>query len=49
MFAVQFDSPGYIDVLQVRNIPVPSPGEGEVLIALEASAINPADVKIRSG
>ncbi|QZS52692.1 quinone oxidoreductase family protein [Rhodococcus opacus] len=49
MFAVQFNSPGHIDVLQVRDIPVPSPGEGEVLVALEASAINPADVKIRSG
>ena len=49
MFAVQFASPGDIDVLQLRDIPVPSPGEGEVLIALEASAINPADVKIRSG
>lgn len=49
MFAVQFDSPGDVDVLQLREIPVPSPGEGEVLIALEASAINPADVKIRSG
>ncbi|GAF50216.1 NADP-dependent oxidoreductase [Rhodococcus wratislaviensis] len=49
MFAVQFESPGYIEVLQVRDVPVPSPGEGEVLIALEASAINPADVKIRSG
>ncbi|KAF0957856.1 NADP-dependent oxidoreductase [Rhodococcus sp. T7] len=49
MFAVQFDSPGDIDVLQLRDIPVPSPGEGEILIALEASAINPADVKIRSG
>ncbi|MFE7422021.1 NADP-dependent oxidoreductase [Rhodococcus sp. NPDC057529] len=36
-------------MLQLRDIPVPSPGEGEVLIALEASAINPADVKIRSG
>ncbi|TCN53415.1 NADPH:quinone reductase-like Zn-dependent oxidoreductase [Rhodococcus sp. SMB37] len=49
MFSIQFEAPGDIEVLQLRDVPVPSPGDGEVLIALEASAINPADVKIRNG
>lgn len=49
MLAVQFDRPGPVDALRVREIGDPSPGPGEVLIEFEASTINPADVKIRSG
>ncbi|HVW42766.1 MAG TPA: NADP-dependent oxidoreductase [Amycolatopsis sp.] len=49
MLAVQFDQPGPVDSLRVREVPEPAPAPGEVLIEFEASAINPADVKIRSG
>lgn len=31
------------DVLELREVPVPEPGPGEVLIAVEASSINAAD------
>ncbi|WP_067661992.1 alcohol dehydrogenase catalytic domain-containing protein [Nocardia miyunensis] len=49
MLSIQFDQPGGIDALGLRHVPDPAPGPGQVLIELEASAINPADVKIRSG
>lgn len=49
MFAVQFDSPGSPDVLTVREVPRPVASDGEVIVEFEASTINPADVKIRSG
>lgn len=37
------------DVLQLGTLPDPVPGEGEVLVELRASGINPADVKRRAG
>lgn len=49
MLAVQFDEPGGPDVLLVREVARPTPGPDEVIVAFEASVINPADVKIRSG
>lgn len=49
MFAVQFDTPGDIDVLTVAEVPRPVPGGRDVIIEFEASTINPADIKIRSG
>lgn len=36
------------DVLMVGEMPDPSPGPGEVRVALESSGINPGDVKKRS-
>ncbi len=36
-------------VLRVGDRPKPSPGEGEVLIELATSAVNPSDVKKRAG
>jgi len=47
--AVQFDSYGGIDVLQVREIPRPVPGAGEVLVEVKAASINPSEAVIRSG
>jgi D-arabinose 1-dehydrogenase-like Zn-dependent alcohol dehydrogenase len=35
--AVQFDSYGSIDVLQVRDVPRPVPGVGEVLVEVKAA------------
>jgi NADPH:quinone reductase-like Zn-dependent oxidoreductase len=47
--AVQFDSYGGIDVLEVREVPRPVPGAGEVLVEVKAAAINPSEAVIRSG
>lgn len=47
--AVRFDEYGDIDVLQVVDVPRPSPGEGEVLVRVKAAGINPGEAKIRRG
>ena len=47
--AVQFDSYGGIDVLEVRDVPRPVPAAGEVLIEVRAAGINPTEAVIRSG
>jgi NADPH:quinone reductase-like Zn-dependent oxidoreductase len=47
--AVQFDSYGGVDVLQVRDVPRPVPGVGEVLVEVRAAGINPSEAVIRSG
>jgi len=47
--AVQFDSYGGIDVLEVRDVPRPIPAAGEVLVEVRAAGINPSEAVIRSG
>ena len=47
--AVRFDLYGDIDVLEVREVDRPVPGEGEVLVEVKAAGINPGEVKIRTG
>jgi NADPH:quinone reductase-like Zn-dependent oxidoreductase len=47
--AVQFDSYGGIDVLEVRDVPRPTPGAGEVLVEVKAAGINPGETMIRQG
>src|SRR5882672_4471131 len=47
--AVQFDSYGGIDVLEVRDVPRPVPGAGEVLVQVRVAGINPSEAVIRSG
>ena len=47
--AVQFDSYGGIDVLEVRDVLRPVLGAGEVLVEVRAAAINPSEAVIRSG
>ncbi len=37
------------DVLEVVEVPRPTPGPGEVLIRVAATSVNPADWKLRSG
>src|SRR6202045_2411061 len=47
--AVRFDHYGDIDVLEVREVERPVPGEGEVLVEVKAAGINPGEAKIRTG
>ena len=47
--AVQFDRYGGIDVLEVRDVPRPEPGPGQVLVAVRAAGINISEAKIRAG
>ena len=49
MRAVRFDDYGTVDVLDVREVPVPEPGHGQVLIQVRAASINPGEAKIRDG
>jgi NADPH:quinone reductase-like Zn-dependent oxidoreductase len=49
MKAVRFDEYGPVDVLDVRDVPVPAPGPGEVLVRVKAAGINPGEAKIREG
>jgi NADPH:quinone reductase-like Zn-dependent oxidoreductase len=49
MKAVVFDHYGDIDVLEVRRVPRPSPGSGEVLVRVKAAGINPGEAIIRKG
>ena len=47
--AVRFDDYGGIDVLEVRDVPRPEPGAGQVLVAVRAAGINISEAKIRAG
>ena len=47
--AVQFDSYGGVDVLEVRDVPHPVPGAGEVLVEVRAAGINISEAAIRAG
>lgn len=47
--AVRFDRYGGREVLSVRDVPMPRPGVGEVLVEVRAAGINPGEVMIRSG
>ncbi|WP_063014716.1 NADP-dependent oxidoreductase [Nocardia nova] len=47
--AVKFDRYGDIDVLEVREVPDPQPGPGQVAVEVAAVGINPGEAKIRNG
>jgi len=49
MKAVVIDTFGGPEVLQIRDIPEPQPGDGEVLVEIHASTVNPADCHVRRG
>jgi NADPH:quinone reductase-like Zn-dependent oxidoreductase len=47
--AVRFDNYGGPDVLQVVDVPRPTPGPGQVVVRVKAAGINPGEGKIRDG
>ncbi len=49
MKAVYISEPGGPEVLEVREVPAPVPGPGEVLIDVVAAGLNRADVQQRRG
>ena len=49
MKAVRFERYGGINVIEVVDVPVPEPGQGEALVKVKAASINPGEAKIREG
>ncbi len=49
MKAIRFHKFGGPEVLKAEEVPVPVPGDGELLIKVYASSVNPVDWKIREG
>lgn len=49
MKAAEYDRYGPLDLIEVRDVPTPVPGAGEVLIKVDAAAVNPKDALTRSG
>jgi NADPH:quinone reductase-like Zn-dependent oxidoreductase len=47
--AVRFNRYGGIDVLEVADVPIPEPGQGEAQVRVKAASINPVEWKIRTG
>jgi NADPH:quinone reductase-like Zn-dependent oxidoreductase len=49
MKAIEYDRYGPTSVLVLRDVPLPVPRGGEVLVRVRAAALNPKDVVVRSG
>lgn len=49
MRAARIHRYGPPEVLQVDDVPVASPGRGELLVEVRAASVNPIDMKIRGG
>ncbi|HEY3903566.1 MAG TPA: NADP-dependent oxidoreductase, partial [Streptosporangiaceae bacterium] len=49
MKAVRFARYGGPEVLEVADVPEPTPGPGQVLVQVKAAGINPGEAKIRDG
>jgi NADPH:quinone reductase len=49
MRAVRYHEHGGEDVLQVAELPIPEPGDGELLVRVEATSVNPVDTYFREG
>ena len=49
MRAVVLDAPGPPEALQVREVPVPVPAPGEVLIRVKAFGLNRSELHTRLG
>jgi NADPH2:quinone reductase len=49
MRAIVVEQFGPVDVMKLRELPTPDPGQGQVLVRLHAAGVNPVDTYIRSG
>ena len=49
MKAIRIHTPGGPGQLQLEELPTPEPGEGELLVRLEAIGVNYTDVQLRLG
>src|SRR5262245_39716176 len=49
MTAIEITKPGGPDVLAPKSMPVPKPGEGQVLVKVAAAGVNRPDVAQRMG
>src|SRR4030065_2452399 len=49
MKAILFDKHGGPEVLQYSDFPTPEPGVGQVLVRLQAAALNRMDLWVRAG
>jgi NADPH2:quinone reductase len=49
MHAAYYDTTGGPEVIQVGELPRPTPKAGEVLVRVQAAALNPIDLYIRAG
>jgi NADPH2:quinone reductase len=49
MKAIRVHQPGGLEALQLEEIPIPTPGEGQVLVRLQAIGVNFIDTYKRSG
>ena len=49
MYAIRYHEAGGPEVLQYESIEEPEPDHDEVLVEIEAAAVNPVDAKIRAG
>jgi len=47
--AVRFERYGDVDVLEVVEVEVPVPGEGQAIVEVKAAGINPGEAAIRTG
>ncbi len=48
MRAVRYHEAGGPEVLQLEDVERPDPGQGEVLVEIEAASVNPVDAKFRA-
>jgi len=49
MRAIVVEEFGPAEVMRLRELPTPDPGEGQLLVRLHAAGVNPVDTYIRSG
>lgn len=49
MKAIVLDAPGPPEALQIRDVPIPSPTRGEVLIKVAALGVNRSELHTRLG
>lgn len=49
MRAIIAEKNGGPEVLEIKEVPQPTPGFGEVLVKVEAAAVNPFDAQVRRG